>query len=172
MTEEPTAERLGTSRCHTAFSIGMRQPLPASGNTAGSLEQAAKPRWALPASDDLIYVLGRIIYNFVQLDISAERLRQELAGHFCLKPPDLPWEQLVGELERAVSQAPAGEEFPAQVLRISIRYIDLRTRRDRLLGAPSRSTAANAWPLEDIRSTARDMEVAALEINRLLRQFF
>ena len=172
MTEEPTAERSGTSRCHSASSIGVRQHLPASSNTAGSLEQAATPRWALPASDDLIYVLGRIVYNFAQLDISAERMRQELAGHLCLEPPSLPWEQLIGELERAASQAPASEEFPAQVLRISRRYIDLRTRRDRLLGAPSRSTAANAWPLEDIRSTARDIEVAAVEINRLLRQFF
>jgi hypothetical protein len=99
-------------------------------------------------------------------------MRQGLAGRFGVGSPNLSWEQVVAELERATALAPAGEELPAQLLRVSRRYIDLRTRRDRLLGTPSRSVTANAWPLEDILSTARDIEVAAVEINRLLRQFF
>jgi hypothetical protein len=37
---------------------------------------------------------------------------------------------------------------------------------------PSRGMTANAWPLEDIRSTAREIEVVAVEMNQLLRQFF
>jgi hypothetical protein len=41
-----------------------------------------------------------------------------------------------------------------------------------LLRIPPHGVVADAWSLEKILNTARDIEIAAIELNQLLRRFF
>jgi hypothetical protein len=151
-----------------------------------AVQQNSAPRWAIPATDELIYATGRVVYNFAQLELSAERMRGMGAGRPSCSPPELSWEHFVRELEHVVAAAPDGEELPAQLLRMSRRYIELRVRRDALLsiapqaqlpgaedsvtGFGSNGATPDAWSLDELLRTARDIEFAAIEINRLLRR--
>ncbi|MBL6081380.1 hypothetical protein JMJ56_25625 [Belnapia sp. T18] len=150
------------------------------------MQQNSAPRWVIPATDDLIYAIGRVVYNFAQLERSAETMRRLGAGRPSCRLPNLSWKCFVQELEHVVADAPDGEELPSQMLRLSRRYIELRVRRDALLGATSQmqlpqaegsmtrlgsdGATAHAWPLNEILRTARDIELTAIEINRLLRR--
>ena len=135
------------------------------------MDPSAAPKWAIPATNDLIYALGRVVYNFAQLDVSAERLQRGLADRLGLGPPNISLEQTVAELEGATVRE-AAEDLPSQVLRMCRRYIELKARRDELLCIPSHGVVADAWSLEKTLKTAHDIEIAAIEVNRLLRRFF
>jgi hypothetical protein len=155
-----------------------------SGTSA--VQQNSVPRWAIPATDDLMCAIGRVVYNFAQLELSAERIRRMGAGRPPCNPPSTSWVCFAAELEHAVAGAPDGEELPSQLLRLSRRYIELRIRRDALLGITPQmqlppaegpmtclgpnGTTAHTWSLDEILRTARDIEFAAIEMNRLLRR--
>jgi hypothetical protein len=151
-----------------------------------AVQQNSAPRWVIPATDDLIYATGRVVYNFAQLELSAETMRRVGVGRPSCCLPTLSWKCFVQELEHVVAHAPDGEELPSQMLRLSRRYIELRVRRDALLGITpqmqlpraegsmtrlgSDGPTVHAWSLGEILRTARDIEFTAIEINRLLRR--
>jgi hypothetical protein len=150
------------------------------------VQQNSAPHWAIPATNELITAIGRVVYNFAQLELSAERMRRGATSRAAGGSPSASWECFLAELEHAAADAPDGDELPSQLLRMSRHFVELRARRNALLGiapqapeppaetpvvrAAPDEKAAHAWPLDDILRTARDIEFAAIEINRLLRR--
>lgn len=141
------------------------------------VEQRPGPRWLLPAEDDLIRAIGRAVYGFAQFERSIERAREALGAPLGPCSDDRAVEDAVPAPEDA-----AGDPA-AQLLRLLVRYRDLKAKRDGLLcarphrpdgGDAGRSGldggAAHAWRTEDVVRMARDCEAAAIEANRLLRK--
>ena len=166
-----------------------RRPPPTTStakNGTRAVQQNSAPQWVMPATNELIVAIGRVVYNFAQLELSVERMRRVVAGRAACGPPTASWECFLAELEHAAADAPDGDELPPQLLRMSRHFVELRARRNALLGlapqapepwaerpvarAAPDGRAAHAWPLDDILRTARDIEFAAIEINRLLRR--
>ena len=147
------------------------------------MDESSAPRWLLPAENGLILAVGRAVYGFAQFERSVERAREALGGLLGGRSDGHETEEdaKLAPEGMASARSPDGETA-AQLLRIFALHRDLKSRRDRLLrvrlpdpDSDARPTGlagrtACAWCAEDILRLARDIEAAAVETNRLLRQ--
>ena len=164
-------------------------PCPPDGRSASpggrtwAVDESSAPRWLLPAEDGLILAIGRAVYGFAQFERSVESAREALdgllGGRFDGHETE---EDAMLALEGMASARSPDGETAAQLLRVFGLHLGLKSRRDRLLRvrlpgpdsdaqpAGLAGRAACAWCAEDILRLARDVEAAAVETNRLLRQ--
>ncbi len=134
----------------------------------------------MPADNDLISAIGRVIYNFAQLELCVGHIRRKLRG--VARVEGISPENTAVELEGAIGALPWDRELVARLLQILRRHRDLKLRRDRLLclsqhesvgtvRACGGEVAPELWRATDILSLAHACEVATIEANQVLRRY-